>query len=109
MAAGGVIKIATSFDSEAVEIRIQDTGCGIPDNVKDRVFDPLFAAKATEKETGQGLPVAQYIIVAQHGGELRLESRAGEGTGFTIRLPRNPAEALDDEVSHHDKILGLRR
>lgn len=105
----GLIKIATSFDSEAVEIRIQDTGCGIPDEVKDRIFDPIFAAKATEKETGQGLPVAYHIIVAQHGGELKLESRAGEGTRFTIRLPRNPAEALSDEMSRHDKILGLRK
>lgn len=105
----GLIKITTSFDSEAVEIRIQDTGCGIPDDVKDSVFDPIFAANATENETGQGLPVAHHILVEQHRGELRFDSRVDEGTLFTIRLPRNPVEALNDMVSRYDKILGLRK
>lgn len=102
----GLIKITTSFDSEVVEIRILDTGCGIPDDIKDKIFDPFSTTPG--RGTGQGLAIAHYILVEQHGGELQLESRVGEGSRFTIRLPRNPSVS-NDEVSRHDKILGLRK
>lgn len=83
----GVITVSTAVMDDQVEIRIGDTGGGIPEEVRDRVFDPFFTTKAVGKGTGQGLAIARSVVVDKHGGALSVESNAGEGTTFVIRLP----------------------
>lgn len=70
-----------------VEIRISDTGTGIPEALRDRVFDPFFTTKEVGKGTGQGLAIAHDIVVKKHGGTIDFTSASGRGTTFTITLP----------------------
>jgi signal transduction histidine kinase len=83
----GTIRIVTRRDGHAVEIRVSDTGCGIPKAHQSKVFDPFFTTKAVGKGTGQGLAIAYGVIVQKHGGTIQLESEPGSGTTFIIRLP----------------------
>jgi signal transduction histidine kinase len=69
-----------------VEIRVMDNGAGIPQKIIDKIFQPFFTTKPTGQGTGLGLSLA-YDIVKAHGGELKVESRAGQGAMFTILLP----------------------
>jgi two-component system, NtrC family, sensor kinase len=68
-----------------VEIRVQDNGSGIPDSNKDKIFQPFFTTKPTGQGTGLGLSLA-YDIVKAHGGELKVETKEGEGSEFIIQL-----------------------
>jgi PAS domain S-box-containing protein len=83
----GRIHIATRRDGPAVEIRVSDTGCGIPKANQSKVFDPFFTTKPMGKGTGQGLAIAYGVIVQRHEGVIQLESEPGSGTTFIIRLP----------------------
>ncbi|MGA2174448.1 MAG: ATP-binding protein [Verrucomicrobiota bacterium] len=83
----GTIRISTRLDGAWVEIRISDTGTGIPEEIRDRIFDPFFTTKEVGKGTGQGLTIARSVIVDKHGGALTFESEVGRGTTFIIRLP----------------------
>ncbi|MEN6374898.1 MAG: PAS domain S-box protein [Smithella sp.] len=83
----GQIKISTRRDGNEAEICIRDTGPGIPPEVESRVFDPFFTTKAVGRGTGQGLAIAQNIIVRKHGGKIYFKTKAEEGTSFYIRLP----------------------
>jgi two-component system, NtrC family, sensor kinase len=69
-----------------VKISIQDNGNGIPDAVKDKIFQPFFTTKPTGQGTGLGLSLS-YDIVKAHGGELRVETKQGEGSEFIIIIP----------------------
>ncbi|MEI6608706.1 MAG: PAS domain S-box protein [Deltaproteobacteria bacterium] len=86
-AVGEYIEISTRQDGNEVEICIRDTGLGIPQEIQSRVFDPFFTTKDVGKGTGQGLAIAQNIIVQKHGGRIFFETKSGEGTSFYIRLP----------------------
>jgi signal transduction histidine kinase len=68
---------------------VKDNGNGIPESIKEKIFQPFFTTKPTGQGTGLGLSLS-YDIVKAHGGELRLETRAGEGSAFHIHLPTNP-------------------
>lgn len=83
----GKITIATRRDGDWVEIAIADTGGGIPDAIRDRVYDPFFTTKPVGKGTGQGLAIARSIVVDKHQGTLHFTSAPGQGTTFYIRLP----------------------
>ncbi len=82
----GAIHISTRRDGDFVEIRVSDTGCGIPEAIQSRVFDPFFTTKAVGKGTGQGLALAYSVIVKKHKGTIGVESQPGRGTTFVIRL-----------------------
>jgi len=86
MVQGGELRLASSVDSakKAVELRISDTGPGIPDEVRVRIFEPFFTTKKTG--TGLGLAVA-YGIIQRHHGEIRIETSRGRGTTFIISVP----------------------
>lgn len=71
---------------KGIEISIKDNGSGIPDSIKDKIFQPFFTTKPTGQGTGLGLSLS-YDIVKAHGGEIKVESKVGEGTAFTIILP----------------------
>jgi PAS domain S-box-containing protein len=88
----GHLHVRTSHEDEGVLISITDSGCGIPNEIADRIFDQFFTTKAVGKGTGQGLAISRRLIVDRHGGSLSFESQEGEGTTFFIRLPLN----LDD-------------
>jgi len=83
----GVIRVRTARDNGHVLISISDTGCGIPEKIRDKVFDPFFTTKKIGKGTGQGLAIARSAIVERHGGTLTFTSEVGKGTTFSIRLP----------------------
>jgi signal transduction histidine kinase len=87
----GEICIAAAADPahhEAV-ITIEDTGVGIPKEELDRVFDPFYTTKEVGVGTGLGLSIV-YGIIEKHHGRIAVESKEGEGTRFTIRMPYNP-------------------
>jgi len=80
--------------SEAVHIQIRDTGKGIEEEHVPHIFEPFFSTKSEGKGTGLGLWVS-FGIVRSHGGNIRVRSRPGRGTTFTISLPIGgpPADA----------------
>jgi PAS domain S-box-containing protein len=73
----------------AVELVVEDNGCGIPEEIIDRVFDPFFTTKGRDAGTGLGLSISQRIV-EEHGGKLSVSSRAGEGSRFVVELPSEP-------------------
>ncbi|HET9954648.1 MAG TPA: ATP-binding protein, partial [Polyangiaceae bacterium] len=83
-----VLNVVTRDLPDAVEIRIEDNGIGIPQAVLDKIFVPFFTTKAAGQGTGLGLSISHEIIVRGHGGELRVESVEGQWTQFIIRLPK---------------------
>jgi len=83
----GTITITTRQDKDWVEIRIQDTGSGIPEKIRNRIFEPFFTTKGVGRGTGQGLAISRSVIVDKHGGTISFETEAGKGTTFIIRLP----------------------
>jgi two-component system NtrC family sensor kinase len=80
------ISVSTKKIDSQVEIRVKDNGNGIPQKVKDKIFQPFFTTKPTGQGTGLGLSVS-YDIIKAHGGELKVESKDGEGAEFVIRIP----------------------
>jgi signal transduction histidine kinase len=82
----GEIRIATRALDGKVEIKISDTGKGIPEENLSKIFDPFFTTKEVGKGTGLGLNVA-YNIIEKHKGTIDVESTVGKGATFTIRLP----------------------
>lgn len=85
----GTITISTARAGEFAEIRIADSGTGIPDSIRSKIFDPFFTTKDVGKGTGQGLAIARSVVVNKHGGTIVVESEMGKGTTFLIRLPFN--------------------
>jgi PAS domain S-box-containing protein len=97
--AKGTITVTTRQVCDSVEIRIADTGCGIPANIIPRIFDPFFTTKPVGKGTGQGLAIAHDVVVTKHGGTIAVESEPGVGTTFTLRLPLKTATAASAETA----------
>ncbi len=90
--AKGTITVSTKRDGDWVEVRIRDTGTGIPEAARGKVFDPFFTTKAVGKGTGQGLAIARSVIVDKHAGTISFETEMGQGTVFIIRLPLTPKQ-----------------
>jgi PAS domain S-box-containing protein len=88
----GFIRIRTREEENAVVIQIEDTGTGIPKEIRDRVFEPFFTTKPVGKGTGQGLAIA-HSIITKHGGALTFRSEVGRGTTFVIQLPIDQSRA----------------
>ena len=91
----GTIRISGKALGDRVELRVADSGSGIPESARARVFEPFFTTKAVGKGTGQGLAIAYSVIVDKHQGTLAFETELGCGTTFVITLPlANPTEAV---------------
>ena len=84
------LTVTTRDAGEAVEIRVRDNGTGIPADIRDKLFQPFFTTKPTGEGTGLGLSITYDIVTQQHGGSIAVDSKVGEYSEFTIRLPRNP-------------------
>ena len=81
-----VVAVGTRKEAGKVEISVSDNGTGIPQRVLDKIFQPFFTTKPTGQGTGLGLSLS-YDIVKAHGGELKVETKEGEGSAFIIQLP----------------------
>lgn len=92
MPQGGSLTIATAGAASladgqpGVAVHVQDTGTGIPSDIRDRIFEPFFTTKGEGRGTGLGLSICQGLI-RSHGGEITVESKPGDGTVFTLTLP----------------------
>lgn len=88
-----VITIETHGDPDGVEVKIKDSGPGIPPEVLPRIWDPFFTTKDVGEGTGLGLSIV-HELVERHGGTIEVETKLGEGTTFTVKLPRQIPTAL---------------
>jgi two-component system NtrC family sensor kinase len=91
MPKGGTLRVSLSQADEAIALAVQDTGIGIPPENLRRIFDPFFTTKPEGEGTGLGLSVG-YGIIGRHHGRIDVESVVGEGTTFTILLPKRQPE-----------------
>ena len=82
----GEVTITTRCEDHQVTVAIHDTGCGIPEGIRNRIFEPFFTTKEVGKGTGLGLSIS-YDIIKKHGGDIEVESSPVDGTTFTIKLP----------------------
>jgi signal transduction histidine kinase/ligand-binding sensor domain-containing protein len=80
------VTVVTKKLNNKIEIKVQDNGNGISQNIVDKIFQPFFTTKPTGQGTGLGLSLA-YDIVKAHSGEIKVETKEGEGTTFNIQLP----------------------
>lgn len=97
---GGVLTITLAPNDGVAELILADTGCGMPPEVLDNIFEPFFTRSRTGKGTGLGLSISHRII-SQHGGEIEASSPGpGEGSTFVVRLPLQPAIVKETAVGH---------
>jgi two-component system NtrC family sensor kinase len=96
----GILTITLASNEGAAELIFTDTGCGMPPEVLDNIFEPFFTRSRTGKGTGLGLSISHRII-SQHGGEIEASSPGpGEGSTFVVRLPQQPAIVKETAVGH---------
>jgi signal transduction histidine kinase len=84
---GGIVTISVQADPSEVRVLVSDQGTGISDEDMGRIFDPLFTTKPVGKGTGLGLTIIHDIVQGDFGGRIEVDSRIGDGTTFTVRLP----------------------
>jgi two-component system NtrC family sensor kinase len=96
MPQGGTLHIQLASRHGGAEVRLRDSGTGIPAEVLPRIFDPFFTTKVEGQGTGMGLSVS-YGIVSRHGGRIDVESQVNKGTTFTILLPEHPPEGVGEK------------
>lgn len=84
--ARGHLAVTSYHDGDHVIIEVRDSGCGMSEEVRDKIFNPFFTTKG-EGVKGQGLSTVRSILVEGHGGTIEVESEVGKGTSFTVRLP----------------------
>jgi len=83
----GRLGVRTRIDGDDVVVSIADTGTGIPEAVRERIFDAFFTTKSVGRGTGQGLAISRAIVVERHGGSLTFDTALGAGTTFHVRIP----------------------
>ncbi|MFI5129298.1 MAG: ATP-binding protein [Chitinophagales bacterium] len=81
------VNVSTKKTNGKVEVKVRDNGNGIPQKIMDKIFQPFFTTKPTGQGTGLGLSLSYDIITKGHGGELKVETKEGEGSTFIIILP----------------------
>jgi signal transduction histidine kinase len=81
------VSVSTKRNNGKVEITVSDNGNGIPQKVLDKIFQPFFTTKPTGQGTGLGLSLSYDIVTKGHDGEIKVETKEGEGSAFTISLP----------------------
>ncbi|HOO37525.1 MAG TPA: ATP-binding protein [Deltaproteobacteria bacterium] len=93
---GGVLTIRTSSEPARVCLAVEDTGIGIPEEIRDSIFVPFFTTKDVDQGTGLGLAVVHGIVIS-HGGEINVESVPGKGSRFLITLPLRQDANLEED------------
>ncbi|CUS83227.1 sensor histidine kinase [Candidatus Kryptobacter tengchongensis] len=95
---GGTLKIELKeINSDKIQIKVIDTGVGIPEEILPHIFEPFFTTKKEGKGTGLGLAVV-YGIVERHAGKISVESKVNHGTTFTVTLPKKPNINYDEKI-----------
>ncbi|WP_051559963.1 two-component system sensor histidine kinase NtrB [Marinobacterium jannaschii] len=102
----GELRIASSADGSWLEIRVSDSGGGIPAEVQPFIFDQFFTTKPVGKGTGQGLSISHKVIQEQHGGTLTFCSEPGSGSCFIIRLPLSEGDQDEYKEETADPVSG---
>lgn len=98
----GLITLRTYSEAGHVVIAVEDTGCGISEEIRHRVYDPFFTTKEVGKGTGQGLAISHDIVVNKHGGKLDMQSTPGVGTTFFVKLPAVLSPDAQMPVPEHE-------
>ncbi len=81
------VRISTTHRADKIFVHIRDNGTGIPESVKEKIFDPFYTTKPTGEGTGLGLSISYDIVTKGHGGSIRIESEPGEFTEFILTIP----------------------
>ena len=89
------LKIRTEHNSQKVRVIFEDNGCGISPKNLEKIFDPFFTTKEVGKGTGLGMSIS-YGIVHEHGGDIRVESKEGEGARFAVEFPLSKLRYICD-------------
>lgn len=100
--------LSGQIDDNQIEIKIADNGCGIPEDVQCKIFQPFFTTKSRGEGTGLGLSIV-YTIVKEHHGEISLNSTAGKGTQFIVTLPLERRFKTKQHKDGHEKDDSDRR
>jgi signal transduction histidine kinase len=100
----GTLTIETRLvpDQKSIQVIFRDTGVGIPEHHRQRLFEPFFTTKKNGKGVGLGLSVA-YGIIQEHGGTVRVRSKPGEGTEFSVELPLEHKQGLQKKGGGRDE------
>src|SRR5437867_4099699 len=93
------LKVSTRDLGDTVEVQVRDNGVGIPAEIRDKLFQPFFTTKPTGEGTGLGLSISYDIVTQEHDGTITVESKVGEFTEFTIRLPRAYGATMPEAAS----------
>ena len=94
----GTITLRTRHDGESVRLEIEDSGTGIPENIREQIFEPFFTTKDAGRGTGQGLTLVRDIVVNKHGGWIGLDSSVGIGTTVIVKLPIKKQDLEASEI-----------
>lgn len=100
----GLITVGTRRMGDQVEVRVADTGSGIPEALRSKIFEPFFTTKEVGKGTGQGLSIIYGSIVRRHGGTVTFETEEGRGTTFIIQLPLNRSAAPAEPATRQEAL-----
>lgn len=92
-----LVHVSTRSLGDRVEVRVRDNGGGIPESIRDKVYQPFFTTKPAGEGTGLGLPLSREIVVDRHGGEIAFETEPGLSTEFVVTLPRRGPKPLSEE------------
>ena len=98
----GTITIQTYDEDDTVVVKISDTGKGMNEKTMAQIFTPFFTTKAVGKGTGLGLSIS-YNIITNHHGTITVDSVIGDGTTFTITLPKADSEMINTEIQNQEE------
>ncbi len=101
----GTIEIKTYKKGKKEYVQIKDNGCGIEKEQLNKIFDKFYTTKPKGVGTGLGLAICHEIIVKKHNGTLKVDSKPGKSTTFTISLPINTKEKTKNEIKKWKHIL----
>ena len=99
MPAGGRLTVRTQAEDAAVSLTVEDTGVGISEEIREKIFLPFFTTKEVDQGTGLGLAMVHGIITS-HGGSIDVESHPGQGTRFQVHLPGRGPQASQEKTQH---------
>ena len=105
---GGFLRLSTREEEKAVWFLVADTGPGIPESLMEKIFEPFFTTKERGKGTGLGLAIVRQVL-QEHGGEIEVETREGEGTTMKVRLPKAPPRQGEESGQTPDSARAGRQ